>query len=195
MAPRPSASTIAAGSPPCSTSLSSTWRAPALVTFFSLTSPTSCASAAGETFEACGSSSPSRAVSSLVTQLASGTGSGGGPFRRERLLVEVAQLGAEREQLRRVGAAGPARTRSARARAAGSSGSAARRGLEHLLGDRDRDQVGLGEVAVVVRLLLGAQRRDRAASPGRSAASPARPCRRPRRSPSGARSRRRCRAG
>src|SRR6476620_10059902 len=75
IAPRPSAATIAAGSPPSATSLSSTWRAPAFVTFFSATSPTSCASAAGETFDACGSSSPRRAVSSLVTQLASGTGS------------------------------------------------------------------------------------------------------------------------
>ena len=36
------------------------------------------------------------------------------------------------------------------------------RGGEHLLGGQQRDQVGLGEVAVVVRLLLGAQRRERA---------------------------------
>ena len=79
----------------------------------------------------------------------------------------------------RVRRSGPSSRSKRSARAAGSSGSAARGALEHRLGDRDRDEVGLGEVAVVVRLLLGAQRRDRARCAGRSAASPARP-RRPR---------------
>ena len=51
-----------------------------------------------------------------------------------------------------------------RIRAAGSSGSSAAEPLDHLGGRLDRHEVGLGEVAVVVRLLLRAPRRQR---PGR----------------------------
>ena len=128
------------------------------------TRPTSAASAAGATREAAGSSpSPRRASSSPVIQLASACGGGGGlGAGGQRGLEVVAELAAEGEQLRALGAqaelalAGARRARRAartspRARPASIASSIA-----------TGHEVGLGEVAVVVRLLLGAQRGDRA---------------------------------
>ena len=76
-------------------------------------------------------------------------------------LVVVAELRAKREQLRRV------RVQVACAREPLRSfgrelGHVLASRADHLLVDRHREQVGLGEVAVVVRLLLGAHRGDRA---------------------------------
>ena len=63
--------------------------------------------------------------------------------------------------MRALGARGRARAPTARRARQAARPSPPRR-VEHLRADRDRHQVGLGEVAVVVRLLLGAQRGDRA---------------------------------
>ena len=55
------------------------------------------------------------------------------------------------------------------------------------LGEFQRQEVGIGEIAVVVRLLLGAHRARLSRARDRTAASPAGSCRRPRRCRSGAR--------
>ena len=106
IAARPSASTIAAGSPPSATSLSSTWRPAPTLICLAATRPTSAASAPGSTREAAGSSpSPSRASRSPLTQFASAcAGAGGSALRRERRLEVVAELAAEGELLRAIGA-------------------------------------------------------------------------------------------
>jgi hypothetical protein len=107
-----------------------------------------------------------------------------GVRRRRRLggdrgLEEVAELAAEGEQCARARRSGRLALEALGARGR-QLAIAAAGGVEHRRGRRDRHEVRLGEVAVVVRLLLGAQRGDRAARGGdRSAASPARP--RPRR--------------
>jgi hypothetical protein len=79
IAARPSRSTIACGSPPSATSVSSTWRpAPALIVR-ACTNHTSFASASGVTLDSRGSvSAPMRARRS-VTQLASARGSAPSP--------------------------------------------------------------------------------------------------------------------
>ena len=79
---------------------------------------------------------------------------------RQGGLEVVAQLGAPRQQPGRVRRQPEValETLGARGRQLGQRHAGA---LEHRLADGDRDEVGLGEVAVVVRLLLGAQRRDR----------------------------------
>ena len=98
------------------------------------------------------------AASSFVTQLASMRAS---PLSLAATADSKKSPSSERKASRRAVSAGSSRSRSSRsARAAGSSGSAARARSSICLGRRDRHQVRLGEVAVVVRLLLGAQRRE-----------------------------------
>ena len=83
--------------------------------------------------------------------------------RGDRPLGVVGETGHVDEHARVVVLDAP-RPRSSRARrAAGSSGIDARTCGAHLVGRRDRHEVGLGEVAVVVRLFLRAAR-DRAAA-------------------------------
>ena len=121
---------------------------------------TSLASAAGATFDSAGSASASDARDELVGDPV------GQRLRRRRRRRRAPPRSSRRA---RCGTRAGARSRRSRprsrskrsARAAGSSGSAARARSSISCGDRDRRQVGLGEVAVVVRLLLGAQRRDR----------------------------------
>src|SRR4051812_3518225 len=79
IAASPSASTIASGSPPSATSLSSTCLPAFWVTFLAATRPTRRARASGVTFASGSSSSSTRCSSSLRTQLAS-TGASTSPF-------------------------------------------------------------------------------------------------------------------
>jgi len=79
----------------------------------------------------------------------------------EGALVEVAELRAEREL---AGALDTQAELALEALGAGRRQLGHRRArlVEHRLGRRDRHEIGFGEVAVVVRLLLRAQRADRA---------------------------------
>ena len=161
-APRPSRSTISAGSPPSATSR----RAPACRRRARSASPRPCRPAPpaprASTFDSAGRprspASRSAAASSPVTQLATTCGSSAVGRRASAALEVGAELGVEGELARGLLGAARARSRSARAARPGSSGSASRAAREHLLGRRQRHQVGLGEVAVVVRVLLRAQR-------------------------------------
>ena len=104
--PRPSASTIAAGSPPSATSLSSTWRAAPTLTRLLADQPDERAPAPpARRCESAGSCAVrSRAASSPAIQLASAWRAARARRRRERRLEVVAELGAEGEQLGAVGA-------------------------------------------------------------------------------------------
>ena len=122
-------------SPPSASRRSSTWRAAPTLTCLAATRPTS----AGERRRARRASRPGprrpadARASSPVTQLASTCGGGGGSTAaRERRLEVVAQLGAEGEQPCAVRAQPQLALAGARARSAGSSGSAARGAVEHL---------------------------------------------------------------
>ena len=105
--------------------------------------------------------SRSAAASSPVTQLATARGSASARAERPLEVGGRLRVGGEQRRRRRRPApallvAGDPRRRQLGQRLAGLA--------QHLLGRRQRHQVGLGEVAVVVRLLLGAQRRQRCRS-------------------------------
>ena len=79
-----------------------------------------------------------------MIQLASACGAGGGRRYRKRLLEVVAELGAEREPTRTVGA--QARLLLQALSAGGRQlGHRSASGVEHLLVDRHRHEVGLGK--------------------------------------------------
>ena len=82
---------------------------------------------------------------------------GGRRARRDRRLDQVDRAGVV-HGVPCPGRTRPTRPAAGRAGPTGSSGSAARSSSTHSAVRRDRHQVGLGEVAVVLRLLLGPAR-------------------------------------
>ena len=164
-APSPSAATIARGSPPSASSRSRTWRAAPTLTRRGAHESDESGERAGARREAPGSS-PSSEPRDQVDQ---------NPVR-ERLWARRGVGLAHPRPPRR---SRPARlrkaswrelsgvrenSRSSRSRAGGGQlGQGLAGGLEHRLVDRDRNEVGLGKVAVVVGFLLGAQRCQAAA--------------------------------
>ena len=155
---------MALGSPPSSTSRASTSRAASRLTSLAETIAASAASASGETFDCAGSASDPIRSTSWGIQLAIATGSLASPpsTAASAALEVVGQLGPEGQLAGSVGAQAELALEAlgAGGRELGQRGAARATSISSV--GHDRDEVGLREVAVVVGLLLGAQRRQRA---------------------------------
>ena len=162
---RPSRSTIAAGSPPSATSAASTVLPLPWEIFFSWTRPIRAARASGSTLESAAAdlllrpgAAPRRARRSPSWRRPSARPrrGAGGRARSRRRSRGRRRAGWRRRSARPIAyVALDPRRRQLRQRLAGLA--------QHRLGRRQRHQVGLGEVAVVVRFLLRAQRGQAAA--------------------------------